>query len=115
MVLVKKHRALFKALKQVKNKNAVRILLKYIMSDARILPATICELLHNMDNGCLKVPHRKLKGLRRYKRSIKYLLSPNLSLDNKAAHLNKQGGGIGLISALLPLAINLVTSLIPSK
>ena len=108
MAVLKRHRNLFKALKRIKNRSDLITIAYYCMNDPNILVAGVCEFLDNVNSGNIRLNNSRLNKLRKYKRSVQFLINPQNSMKRKREFLNKTGKGIPLLATLLPLAADLV-------
>ena len=79
------------------------------LADASEIKA-ISECILNVLNGHIKLKSEQKKKLKRHKDTLRHLASRSNSTHRKRALLHQRGG---FLSALLPLALSAVGSIIP--
>lgn len=68
----------------------------------------ICECIHNVLQGKITLPKRKLGLLKKHRKCLRSLTSGGLSLKSKKNSLKQRGG---FLSVLLPAAISAIASI----
>lgn len=106
-----KFRKNIKLLKQLSK--CKKILRKNILKFAdEELVLSICECVLNTLNGNIKLDHKIIKKLEKYKKHLRNLADVNLSLKKKKKILIQQGGFLNL---LLPAALTVLTTLLQTS
>ena len=71
----------------------------------------ICECVINLLNGNIAIKNKEKNKFKRYKNTLRHIASKSQSTKNKKKILQQQGG---FLSALLPLALSAVGSIVPT-
>lgn len=104
-----KHKDFLSLLSKSRNKKRRNQLLS-IATPSELL--AISEICHNLLKGNLPLKNLQQKKLEKYKKVLRKLSQRKTNKDTKKRMLQRQQGGF--FSALLPVAISALSSIIPS-
>ena len=102
---VKRHMSTLKVLSKAPKKLRTAV----IENSTRDLILALCEVIHNVLIGSVKLKPAEIKKLSRYRHTLAKLTKKSTSVKDKKVLINQQGG---FLLTLLPPAIALLTTLL---
>ena len=102
---VKRHMSTFKVLSKAPKKLRTAV----IENSTRDLILALCEVIHNVLIGSVKLKPAEIKKLRRYRHTLAKLTKKSTPVKQKKILINQQGG---FLLTLLPPAIALLSTLL---
>ena len=94
---------------QVLSKAPKKLRTAVIDNSTRDLILALCEVIHNVLIGSVKLKPSEIKKLRRYRHTLAKLTRKSTSVKDKKTLINQQGG---FLLTLLPPAIALLSTLL---